>query len=558
MKAIAQEYVLQPVSYSFTNKEKLIIKKFFTNHDKKVFFIRSLPPAVSTTLLSMYSRLKNERGIRGHFVDNLLILILTSFLPEFKNDEDTKGIQKFIKENGINCLDKFIEYSEETKKTFIEFLVGTNANAEYFKGIASSPKIRQFLSIFLDKYGHNSIARTGQEIIGIEDISLLAAKSLEWGRPGSGYIELSTRYVSMEGKALYPVWDEISCINMEIAQIVKNQIEWLIDEYRSGMREGKNSFSSWLFEKYVSKIPEEELKSAVFGEKCDVMGNLLPCATLTSVGVSVSGEALPELIKHLILDATPENHAIAELIMAESEKTGANQFLRHITVSEWKKHFWRYLDPHRFTNTECTSSVKLIGGPTNDELEKCLHVLFSHYDDSSSIENLFSVPRDPHDKLPNHFEFMAVGFSGIMSFRGWRDLHRMGFSTHFRTLVTPYLGFYRYDKPAPEWLNKKFKKIACQNRIHYEMIREYGIPSVVAQYPMALGNNIGFLYGENFLQAEFSNWQRTKFSVNHEVRQIFLAMEKLLRKKYPIWEKLSRADMTETYAFARTKIGFPL
>ena len=75
---------------------------------------------------------------------------------------------------------------------------------------------------------------------------------------------------------------------------------------------------------------------------------------------------------------------------------------------------------------------------------------------------------------------------------------------------------------------------------------------------MSMGNMIGFQVGGNLLQWEFVGWQRTKFSVNHEVRQIVLGAERLLREAYPWWKNLSRADMTPGYVFARTAKGIPI
>ena len=51
-----------------------------------------------------------------------------------------------------------------------------------------------------------------------------------------------------------------------------------------------------------------------------------------------------------------------------------------------------------------------------------------------------------------------------MSFRGWRDIHRQGFCTHLRTFVTPEMGFYQYDKPAPAELAKVFERIHFVNK----------------------------------------------------------------------------------------------
>jgi len=81
---------------------------------------------------------------------------------------------------------------------------------------------------------------------------------------------------------------------------------------------------------------------------------------------------------------------------------------------------------------------------------------------------------------------------------------------------------------------------------------------MIAQYPLALGNLVGFEFSANLLEWEFCNWQRTKYSVNHEVRQVFLTAEKALREEYPWWSEISRTGTTEAYVFARTKEGVPL
>jgi len=48
--------------------------------------------------------------------------------------------------------------------------------------------------------------------------------------------------------------------------------------------------------------------------------------------------------------------------------------------------------------------------------------------------------------------------------------------------------------------------------------------------------------------------------VNDEVRQQFLGFEHTLRAAYPWWERLSRADLTPHYIFARgsTPVTLPI
>ena len=147
-----------------------------------------------------------------------------------------------------------------------------------------------------------------------------------------------------------------------------------------------------------------------------------------------------------------------------------------------------------------------------------------------------------------------------MSFRSWRDLQRQSFCAHFRTYVTPLLGFYFYDKRggAPTEFYEACKSLHASNLRLYSGMKRRGVPDAPAQYPLAIGNMVGFDISANLLQWEFCNWQRSKFSVNHEVRKIFLDEEKVLRKHYPWWAKISRADTTPAYVFARTKQGIPL
>lgn len=295
----------------------------------------------------------------------------------------------------------------------------------------------------------------------------------------------------------------------------------------------------------------------MIGETCDVAANVLPCSTLTSLGISVSGEAFPDLIRHLTLDGTYENQMLAELILHEAQKIGGLYFARHLQTSDWRQMNWRYLDHRDFEEADYLT-------PRTDA-QRILEKLFKQVEfyrgcDSfrGIIHRLNKIQRSPFDKLPNQFEFINASFSRKMSFRSWRDIQRQGFCTHFRTKVTPALGFYHYDKPAPKELKEMFDCLHLLNVELWELMEQKQIPLSMRQYPMAMGNLVGFDISGNLLQWEFVNWQRTKFSVNHEVRKIVLSIEKALREKYPWWSEISRADMTSAYICARGSSGVPL
>ena len=360
--------------------------------------------------------------------------------------------------------------------------------------------------MYLDAYGHNSIARMAKLSLCLENISLLAAKSVEWTRPGAGYIELSTRYVDMSGKDFYPVAREIGEYGVD-PELVQECMNYSFQFYRHFQGENfSGPFPQFLREQYGELFPDKkDLERGVIGETCDVLGNFLPCATLTSVGIAVSGEAFPELLKHLILDGTPENLVLTRMIAEEAAKIGGDQFLRHYEPSEWKKALWAYLDPNEFDYGrmgDLRPSRILEPVIADDEIARRILWASFHRQPpfsenpsrkfNSVLEKLKTIPRGEFDKLPNHFETVSAAFSGVMSFRGWRDLQRQQFCTHYRTYVTPLIGFYLYDKPEPHGFFKACSEVWQKNLALYHVMKSHGVPDALMQYPMALGNLVGF------------------------------------------------------------------
>lgn len=555
----------------FTPLEKLLLNPFFTNLDRGVFFIHSLPETVIDVLMSMYSRIKNERGLRGLFADTFLPLFLSVNLGETERVYSGNA-ERFLASEKLLSLDTFTQHSKETESALKDFQKAISVDPEYMRQFASAQKIKRFLSTYLDAYGHNSIARMAKLSLCLENISLLAAKSVEWTRPGSGYIELSARYVDMSGKECYPIAREIGEYGVN-PELVQECMDYSFGLYRQFQGENfSGPFPQFLRTRYGNLISDpKDLERGVIGETCDVLGNFLPCATLTSVGVAISGEAFSELLKHLMLDDTPENFVLAKMIAQESEKIGADQFLRHYGPSDWKKALWAYLDPNDFDYGrmgDLRTSRILEPMIVNDEIARRIlwasfrkQPLFSTFPShkfEAALDMLKKIPRGEFDKLPNHFESVSAAFAGVMSFRGWRDLQRQQFCTHYRTYVTPLLGFYHYNKPAPEEFFEACRNAWKKNLTLYETMKAHRVPDALMQYPLFLGNLVGFQIGGNLAQMEFCNWQRTKFSVNHEVRQIFFGIETYLRRAYPWWKEVSRANMMPSYVFARTKSEIPL
>jgi len=560
----AREFINTPLSWQFTPSEERAINPFFTNRNRRVFFMHTLPASVGTTLLAMFSRLKNPRGIRGVFVDAFIPQFLATRITEveavFGGDE-----AKFLKERNINSLDAFINYSAQAREFFEEFLKRSTLDPEYLRDLAQSDKAQKFLSVWLsEKYGHNSIARTGTLWLCCEKVSLLAVKSIEWSRPGAGYIEYSTRYVDSSATGTYPIENELNKgwgIDKGLIIDGRDQAFAAYNALKGDNFDGP--FPSYLREKfgaYFQNVPKD-LESGIFGETCDVLGNLLPLSALTSVGMCLSGEAFAEVLSHLILDATPENIALTEAILGETDQIGAREFGRYHVPNNWKKTHWQFLDTQQFLDLakDEKPQTKPIASYSRSAVEEAIGgSLRLRSDVKSSADFIMQMAnaglnanREKFDKLPAEFEGYTVTMRGMMTYRGWRDLQRMGFCTHFRTMVTTDLGFYKYDKANFAPLENAFVATAKEGVwIEHELKRK-GVPAQLRQYPLTLGWNIGFTVGANLRQWEFCNWQRSKYSVNHEVREVFLSVESYLRELLPWWNNVSRADVTPAYVFAR-------
>ncbi len=556
--------------YEFNELERSVLRRFFTNVDRSVFFMHTLPQSVGDVLLAMYSRIKNPRGIRGVFVDQFLPQFLAYEWPE-KMDEFGDA-EKFIKGAGIDSLTAFVNYAPVFRDALFGFLAAFDVDPDYIKKFSAGPRVKKFLSMYLDRYGHNSIARMAGGIwLCLEKISIMAAKSVQWNRPGVGFIELSSRFNDMSGADSYPVKNEIEAYGVPKG-LVARAIDFDFSQYRlwQGSEKFDGPFPRFLRDQYGFHFVSapNAIEPGVIGETCDVLGNFLPACTLTSVGACVSGESLPGLVQHLVLDNLPETIALAEAIIAEAPLLGLDQFLRHIEVTPWKQSAWTYLKTDRFPRAHEQSLRPNIVDEVVLErragVESRLALLFADQfgGDTPSFDEVVSflaaLPRGEFDKLPNQFEATAGMFSGTMSFRSWRDLQRQGYSTHMRTLLTPDLGFYRYDKPSPDGF-----LLACQD-VHregarlYEAMRAEGVPAELMQYALPMGNLVGFHFGGNLAQMEFCGWQRSKVGVNHEVRQVFLAIDALLSNAYPWWMRIARMDRRPAYVFARGSKAIPL
>ena len=139
----------------FTQEQDTLLKRYFTNTDQPIFALKNIPEVIKGTLFSRYSRTaKNLRQL---------------FLDEFVN-ADVLG-----------------QYFAAAEKGTTEDLLNTAKADDFYERI-------------LVGYGDDSVAELGGAHVAIEEISMLATKSIEEHRLGLSPLEKSTRYVYYDQK----------------------------------------------------------------------------------------------------------------------------------------------------------------------------------------------------------------------------------------------------------------------------------------------------------------------------------------------------------------------
>src|ERR1700682_2597718 len=172
----------------------------------------------------------------------------------------------------------------------------------------SAQKAEQFLNTFYFQYGHRSIADLAHLVLGLEQISILAAVAVVDEPVWDGQ-ERSTRYQPFR-KTGWHLPEEI----------VDTPAEEILGQTAEGLFAAYAGLSAELLEHLVESVPrpadltETTYRRTLRARAFDVARSLLPLATHTSVGQIVSARVLERQIGRLLGSPYAEIRAVgAEL-----------------------------------------------------------------------------------------------------------------------------------------------------------------------------------------------------------------------------------------------------
>jgi thymidylate synthase ThyX len=442
------------MSQEFTADEQKALAPFFTNLDRSVFGLK-LPQEVAGALFSRYSR--STKSLRRTFLD------------EFLGDPEL-GLKDLLSPQ-------------------------TSASDDS----AALKKARAFYDRVLVGYGDDSVAQLGGAHLACENISNVAAKTLEDARIGIAPLEKSTRYVRFDQKSA--AGEYLFCREprmmasphreayLEVMNLLfdtySRQMEPMLEfvakslpieqlEVRDPTTGNPLSYAEAKRDEKLRRWAETAYRATVRAHACDVLRSYLPAATLTNVGLFGVGQAFEYLVSKLYSHELTEAKELAramhgelnQLIPSFVKRAQVNDYFSGISAAakrlaqETLNDFPVNLsEPVVLVDYDRHAEEKVIAGLLYPHARQPLQQLreialrMDANERRKVLQEHFSKRRHRRDKLSRSFENVYYTFDILGNLGCYRDLHRHRILTQERQDFTTVHG---YDTP-PEIEEAGFK-----------------------------------------------------------------------------------------------------
>jgi len=421
---------------SFTPDEQARLASYVTNTDRSIFALTNLPEVIKGTLFSRYSR--STLGLRQ--------LLLREFI-----DDDAA------------------EFSA---------IQGGAGNTAQDAALAVG-RAQSFYDRILDGYGDDSIGELGGAHLAVEEVSILATKTIEDARIGGSPLEKSTRYVSFGQKVAsdFRFYKEPRLLDSQHRECYLNTCRTLFETYVQ--------LNEPIREYVRSRLPcDPDTPTAAYERSVRALGfdlirGLLPAATLTNMGVFGNGRFFESLISRLRIEPLQEFQDIAQTAWEELAKV-VPSFIRRAHPDH--RHFQGYAE---FTEAQreqtqsvaallgqgnaaplsipagTSGEVRLVEWDTDAEVKLLSALLYEHTAlplqqvqelvrqlSDAERERIFqeSIVLREHrrHKPPRALERVFYTFDLLGDYGMYRDLHRHRMLTQWRQPLTTRFG---YDTP---------------------------------------------------------------------------------------------------------------
>lgn len=503
----------------FTPQEKKVLSQYFTNIDKDIFCLINLPEVIKGTLFSRYSR--SSKDLRRLFLD------------EFYQEKKLKDI--FINQKNQPLSNK-------------------NLNLE---------KAEDFYERILIGYGDDSVAELGGAHLAIENISVLATKSLEEHRVGLSPLEKSSRYVYFDQKINgdYLFYKPRKIIQSKFEKLYLDINRLLFQTYSQLV----HNIQPYLKEIYPGNENDLAYRFSIRAKACDLIRGLLPLSCLTNLGIYGNGRSFEYVLTLLLNDPLDEVKEISNQIINELRKVipafikratnergqAYRQYLKEnqnqlnyqvnhmlnfdklvkikkpkiAMVDYEKKAIDKIITTLFFERTNCSfSTIKaLINKLTQKEKEEIIKAsVFGRKNRHHKIHRFFEMP---------YFTFEITADWGV-----YKDLMRHRILTRHRQLFTNELGYFVPDEIKKTPFEKLYRQAAEIALAGYQKIKKY-FP-IEAQYLVIHAAYNRFLIKLNLREAVHLCELRSSPQGHPSYRYVAQQIAQKIIEKYPIFKEV--------------------
>lgn len=542
----AKENVRKSLDYQWTPEEEKVISYFFTNPNGRVFLARRLTSTLWGNFFTMCANEKNDRGMRGVFVDRFLPALLAKQLPECDADYGGDPLALLIAHRilsikefaslpgGAEMLDRFLAAMDHV--SFISKLTTDT------RGVASLPNDNKDMGMFL---------------IGFEGISLLTAQSIRHLRGGFGSRESENQHTGLfpegDGREHYPIERELEVLGVESA-VVRELIDWLFDRYHFWRgKDFTGPFPKFLHKEYKTIVDAKQLEVGVRAETSDALAAFLPACTYTGFALSIRESELAEPLRLLLLENTSEAIAITDVLEREARTLGYD-LTEHLDLSPWAHFDGHYLKAEGFSDNFDFAHK-------TDEATRLMNYLAEATNTSQWHKQLAVLNNDRRrddNALPDWLRTTVIGCPRLITFQTWCRLQRMRFIIARRSLLSPRFPFFKYGQPAPDDLEKDFAEAHKRSQEifgHFDCLdsaskSEVKILPTLRQFVMPIGSQVATQFWHHIKGWETLIAEETGHHVPRGTHRFFLGCYNAITHLHPTIKPLMRVDLTPDYTFS--------
>ncbi len=492
----------------FTDAERRVLERFFTNTDLPVFGIVNLPEVVKGALFARYSR--SPKSVRRLF------------------------------------LDEFYDQPE----------IGIDEIASRIAADEASVRLQRAEDLYervFNQYGDDSVAQLGGAHLACEQASNILTKILEWGRLAA-YLEQSTRYMlydaKLGGRYRYHIPSEL----------VGGPLE---GEYTATMDSLFATYSS-LMERmlayYETLHPRGDgdskfvWRSTIRAKACDDLRGLLPASTISNVGIFATGQAFEMMLLRMRAHPLAEARMYADLMLTELRKI-IPAFLRRVDVADrgvaWSDYLRRVAAGMGDAAVsvaeppEPRAEVTLVEWDADAELKIAAASLYAYSDlpDDRLLELVRAMPADERARLLRAYvgqrsnrrhkpgramERSGYRFDILCDYGIFRDLQRHRMLTLEWQRLSPAHGYVIPEAVADidgagVWTDAMDRTA----ELHAAIARHHGAD--VAQYVVPFAYKIRFFFQLSAREAFHLLELRTSPGGHPDYRRVCQEMHRLIR-----------------------------